>query len=94
MLGGIGGNERKVRKKMIKRKKKSGKYWGPRRNGWAEAVSGGQGQYRLFHYPCQIFGISKKLFNMLFWLVGPKKVIYFDLELQRESVYQVSLIFV
>ena len=24
---------------------------------------GGQGQYRLFHYPSQIFGISKKLFN-------------------------------
>ena len=43
--------------------------------GWAGAVSGGQGQYRLFHYPSQIFGISKKLFKMLFWLVGPKKLI-------------------
>ena len=29
---------------------KSEKNWGPRRNGWAGAVSGGQGQYRLFHY--------------------------------------------
>ena len=26
---------------------KSGKYWGPRRNGWAGAVSGGQGQYQV-----------------------------------------------
>ena len=26
---------------------KSGKYWGLRRNGWAGAVSGGQGQYRV-----------------------------------------------
>ena len=43
--------------------------------GWAGAVSGGQGQYRLFHYPSQIFGISKKLFKMLFWLVEPKKLI-------------------
>jgi len=46
--------------------------------GWAGAVSGGQGQYRLFHYPCQIFGISQKLFKMLFWLVEPKKLIQFD----------------
>ena len=55
--------------------KKSGKYWGLRRNGWAGAVSGGQGQYRLFHYPSQIFSISKKFFKMLFRLVGPKKLI-------------------
>ena len=37
--------------------------------GWAGAVSGGQGQYRLFHYPSQIFSISKKFFKMLFRLV-------------------------
>ena len=43
--------------------------------GWAGAVSGGQGQYRLFHYPSQIFSISKKFFKMLFRLVGPKKLI-------------------
>ena len=53
--------------------KKSGKYWGPRRNGWAGAVSGGQGQYRLFHYLGQIFGISKKLFKMLFLVGWAKK---------------------
>jgi len=38
-------------------------------------VGTGQGQYRLFHYPNQIFSISKKLLWMLFWLVGPKKLI-------------------
>ena len=37
-------------KNRIKKNKKSGKYWGPRRNGWAGAVSDGQGQFRLFHY--------------------------------------------
>ena len=26
---------------------KSEKYWGPRRNGWAGAISGGQGQSRM-----------------------------------------------
>ena len=55
--------------------KKSEQYWGLRQNGWAGAVSGGQGQYRLFYYPSQIFSISKKFFKMLFRLVGPKKLI-------------------
>ena len=64
--------------------KKSEQYRGPRRCGWAGAVSvgqgqyrvgTGQGQYRLFHYPSQIFSISKKFFKMLFRLVGPKKLI-------------------
>ena len=31
----------------MKDRKKSEKYWGLRRNGWAGAVSGGQGQYRV-----------------------------------------------
>ena len=52
--------------------KKSGKYWGLRRNGWAGAVSGGQGQYRLFHYPSQIFSISKKFLRCFFGWLGPK----------------------
>ena len=46
-------------------KKKSGKYWGPRRNEWAGAVSGGQGQYRVGRssIDCSTtqVGISKKL---------------------------------
>jgi len=45
------GEEEKVRcegkRDGRKEEKKSGKYWGLRRNGWAGAVSGGQGQYRV-----------------------------------------------
>ena len=35
----------------------------------------------------------KNLYKMLFWLVGPKKLIWFDLVPHREHVYQVSSIF-
>ena len=35
----------------------------------------------------------KNLYKTLFWLVGPIKLIWFDLVPQREHVYQVSLIF-
>ena len=65
-----------------KKFKKSEKYWGPRRNGWAGAVSGGQGPYRVGRgsigcstTKSQIIGISKNLYKMLFWLVGPKKMV-------------------
>ena len=70
--------------------KKSEQYRGPRQSGWAGAVSGGQGQYWVGRgsigcstAKSQIFGISKNLFKMLFWLVGPRKLIKFDLEPQR-----------
>ena len=59
--------------------KKSGKYWGPRRNGWVGAVSGGQEQYRVGRssVDCSTtevkFSAYRKSSKMLFWLVGPKK---------------------
>ena len=65
-----------------KRKKKSDKYRGPRRSGWAGAVSGGQGQYWVsrgsiscYTTKSQIFGILNNLCKMLFLLVEQKKKI-------------------
>ena len=41
----------------------------------------------------QNISILKNLYKTLFWLVGPIKLIWFDLVHQKEHVYQVSLIF-
>ena len=74
-------NQTNQKKKKQKNKKKiwkvlgSATEWvGRGSTGWAGVVMGGQGQYRLFHYPSQIFGISKKLFKMLFLVGWAKKI--------------------
>ena len=60
-------------------RKKSEQYRGPRRSGWAGAVSDGQGQYWVgtgsigcYTTKSQIFGILNNLCKMLFLLVEQK----------------------
>ena len=41
----------------------------------------------------RLVSFLKNLYKKLFWLVGPKKLIWFDLVSHKEHVYQVSSIF-
>ena len=51
------------------------------------------GYFKYIHLQSQTIGILKNLYKTLFWLVGPIKLVRFDLIPQRECAYQVSLIY-